>query len=102
MPRVVRLAPRARHDLGEIRKWQLQAGSGLAARRRVLAILKAIERLRDHPCLYAVGDHPGRREMSCEGHRVIYRVDPDTGHNGTAGDVLVLRVFGPGQTRESL
>ena len=35
--------------------------------------------------------------MSCEGHRVIYRVDPDSGSNATAGDVLVLRVFGPGQ-----
>jgi hypothetical protein len=49
-----------------------------------------------------MGDHPGRREMSCEGHRVVYRVDPDTGSNATAGDVLVLRVFGPGQDRTKL
>jgi hypothetical protein len=40
--------------------------------------------------------------MTCEGHRVIYRVQPDTGLNATAGDVLVLRVFGPGQSRADL
>ncbi len=30
-------------------------------------------------------------------HSVIYRVAPDTGRDETAGDVLVLRVIGPGQ-----
>lgn len=40
--------------------------------------------------------------MSREGHRVIYRVSPDTGSNSTAGDVQVLRVFGPGQSRDRL
>jgi hypothetical protein len=40
--------------------------------------------------------------MPCEGYRVIYRVDPDTGNNDTAGEVLVLRVFGPGQAREAV
>jgi hypothetical protein len=29
-------------------------------------------------------------------------VEPDTGRSVTAGDVLVLRVFGPGQSRECL
>lgn len=32
----------------------------------------------------------------------MYVVRPDTGRNDTAGDVLVLRVFGPGQSRERL
>jgi hypothetical protein len=32
----------------------------------------------------------------------LYRVVPDTGRNDTAGDVLVLRVFGPGQDRDDL
>ena len=40
--------------------------------------------------------------MTCERHRVIYRVQPDTGLSATAGDVLVLRVFGPGQSRADL
>jgi hypothetical protein len=29
-------------------------------------------------------------------------VAPDTGRSATAGDVLVLRVFGPGQSGEEL
>jgi hypothetical protein len=32
----------------------------------------------------------------------LYRVAPDTGRDETAGDVLVLRVFGPGQSRERM
>ncbi len=40
--------------------------------------------------------------MSCQGHRVIYEVVPDTGRNATAGNVTVLRVFGPGQSRDRL
>jgi hypothetical protein len=30
----------------------------------------------------------------------MYRVVTDTGRNETAGDVLVLRVLGPGQSRD--
>ena len=41
------------------------------------------------------------RELPCEDHRVMYIIEPDTGRNDTAGDVLVLRVFGPGQSRKS-
>jgi plasmid stabilization system protein ParE len=58
-----------------------------------------IDALAEHPCLFAVGPHPGRREFSSEGYRIIYRVVPDTGLNETAGNVQVLRVFGPGQSR---
>lgn len=36
------------------------------------------------------------------GYRVIYVVTPDTGDNATAGNVEVLRVFGPGQNRTQL
>jgi hypothetical protein len=39
--------------------------------------------------------------VSSEGHRIIYFVDPDTGRNADAGGVTVLRVFGPGQLRQS-
>lgn len=34
-----------------------------------------------------------------EGYRILYEVDPDTGDNATAGDVRVLRVFGPHMDR---
>jgi plasmid stabilization system protein ParE len=90
-------------DLKAIRRWLTQPGSGPAARRRLTAVRTAINRLRQHPCLYAVGDHPGVRELPCEGgYRAFYEVHPDTGRNDTAGDVLVLWVFGPGQSRERL
>jgi hypothetical protein len=58
-----------------VRRWQFQPGSGPAARRRVEAILNTIGRLRRYPCLYALGDHPGTREVSSEGHRIVYVVD---------------------------
>jgi len=44
--------------------------------------------------------NPGVRELPCKGHLVMYIVLPDTGRDDTAGDVLVLRVLGPGQLRE--
>ena len=41
--------------------------------------------------------------LFCDGgYRALYEVTPDTGHNETAGNVLVLRVFGPGQDRRTL
>jgi plasmid stabilization system protein ParE len=67
--------------------------------RRLRRIATAIAKLAEHPCRYPIQQH-GRREFSVEGHRIVYRVTPDTGANETAGDVLVVRVFGPGQSRE--
>lgn len=90
-------------DLDAIRLWQTQPGSGPAARRRLKAIVAAIGQLRQHPCLHPVGDHPGVRELPCDGgYRVMFDVQPDTGRDETAGDVQVLRVFGPGQSRDRL
>jgi hypothetical protein len=57
-------------------------------------IWASIERPADHPCLFAFGTRPGRGEFTSEGHRIVYRVRPDTGLNETAGDVEVLRVYG--------
>ena len=46
-------------------------------------------------------ESPGFREAPLTGgYRVIYQVDPDTGRNDTAGNVLILRIFGPGQSRD--
>ena len=64
------------------------------------AIRSDIRRLRQNPCLWPIGNHSGIRELpSHGGYRVLYRVIPDTGHDDTAGDVRILRVFGPGQDR---
>jgi plasmid stabilization system protein ParE len=95
-------APRALDDLDAMYRWQTQPGSGAAAIRRLRAIRDAIRRLKQHPCRYPVGQHPGVRELPSEGYRVMYRVVPDTGRDETAGDVRVLRVFGPGQSRDRL
>jgi plasmid stabilization system protein ParE len=96
------LSDKAIDDLSAVRVWYGQPGAGRVAKRRAQAIAAAIRRLRQHPCRYARGDHPGTRQMVIEGHVVIYEVHPDTGRDTTAGDVLVLRVFGPGQLREIL
>lgn len=87
-------------DLEAVRRWQTQPGSGAAAIRRLRRIRAAIKRLRLDPCLYPVGDHPGIREFTADGgYRVVYIVESDTGRSDAAGDVLILRVFGPGQDR---
>ena len=103
LPRRLIYAPRAREDLDAIRRWLTQPGAGPSARRRLTAIRATINRLRGHPCLFPVGQHSGVRELPCDGgYRTLYRVTPDTGRSETAGDVLVLRVFGPGQSRDRL
>ena len=102
MTRTLTYAPRALRDLEAVRLWFHQPGAGPRSRRRYGNIRAAVDRLTEFPCLYPMGDHPGRREMSCEGHRIIYRVDHDSGSNATAGNVTVLRVFGPGQDRAML
>jgi hypothetical protein len=38
----------------------------------------------------------GLRQLVVAEHRVIYRIDPDTGSSSTAGDVRILLVLGPG------
>lgn len=102
MPRKLRYTKEAIADLEAARGWQTQPGSGAAGIRRVQAIRAAIRRLKTMPCLHARGERPGTRELSVEGHRIVYAVNPDTNRNDTAGDVLVLAVFGPGQDRSTL
>lgn len=102
MPRKLRYTDEAIDDLRAILHWQTQRGSGLAGIRRVKAIQDAVKRIKQHPCLYPVGDHAGARELPCQGYSVMYELQPDTGRTEDAGDVFVLRVFGPGQDRSDL
>ena len=103
MPRELIYAPEALADLEEASHWLTQPGSGPRAWRRLPAIRDSIERLREHRCLWPVGQHAGVRELPCEGgYRALYDVFPDTGSDETAGNVIVLRVYGPGQDRGPL
>ena len=103
MPRRLAYAEDAADDLATIRRWLTQPGAGQAGLRRLRAVHASIRRLRGRPCLYPVVDQPGVRELpSAHGYRAFYEVRPDTGRGDTAGDVMVLRVFGPGQDRNTL
>jgi plasmid stabilization system protein ParE len=96
LPRRVVLSPQAQRDLRRVVGWQTQPGSGTAAHRRLNALIASIDALIAHPCRCPRID-AGQRMMVVARHSVIYRVAPDTGRDETAGDVLVLRVIGPGQ-----
>jgi plasmid stabilization system protein ParE len=103
VPRRLRYTEKALDDLDAARRWLTQPGSGPAARRKLAAIRADIRRLQQDPCLWPAGDLPGVRELpAAGGWRVLYEVAPDTGRSATAGDVRVLRVYGPGQDRRGL
>ncbi len=89
-------------DLEAIREWLLQPGAGQRAARRLAHIVEALAELREAPCRWALSEHDGARQRIVEGYKVIYRVQSDTGDNETAGDVLVVRIFGPGQLSSRL
>jgi len=100
VPRRLRYTDEALADLDAARNWLVQPGAGPVARGKLASIWASIEALVDRPCQWPVGAHRGVRELPCTGGwRALYEVDPDTGHNATAGDVRVLRVYGPGQDR---
>jgi plasmid stabilization system protein ParE len=65
-------------------------------------IRSAVKELRQYPCKWPEGEHPGVRECPVEGYMIMYEVHPDTGDDRTAGDVEILRVFGPHQLRGRL
>ncbi len=100
MPRRLSYTEKALDDLDAARLWLTQPGSGPVARRKLAAIRADIRRLQQVPCQWPVGDMPGVRELTgAGGWRVLYEVEPDTGRSADAGDVRVLRVYGPGQDR---
>ncbi|MBW8815938.1 MAG: type II toxin-antitoxin system RelE/ParE family toxin [Caulobacterales bacterium] len=102
MQRHLTLSDAARADLESARRWLRQPGAGPRAAARLATIRDAVRDLRQHPCRWPVGDHPGVRERTVGGYRIAYEVRPDTGRDATAGDVDVLRVFAPRQDRSDL
>ena len=93
----------ARDDILSHAAWLAQPGAGASARRKIVAIRDAVRALRTEPITWRrSADHPAYRERPVAGYVIVYRVEPDTDDRRTAGDVLVIRVFGPGQDRASL
>ena len=95
----------ALNDLEAARRWLTQPNAGPRAAERLRRIGVALRDLGLHPLRWPEGEHPGVRERHVEGYRIFYRVAPPhgTGISDVApGDVLVARVFGPGQDRRSL
>ena len=99
MARKLEYSRPARGDLEQMRAWLNQPGAGRRAKNRARRIVETVKSLREAPVAWPIGDMPGTRECVVEGYTIVYSVDPDTGSNRTAGDVYVVRVFGPGQHR---
>src|SRR5258706_2820748 len=102
MARKLIYAPTARDDLEAIRRWLHQPGAGSRAAGPWIAIRRSIQDLRRDPLVWPVGEHPGIRERPTAGYRVMYAVAAARANRATAGDVTILRVFGPGQDRRRL
>jgi hypothetical protein len=97
VPRSIKYTPAAVRDLDAALKWL-----SLDAERRNAGEKSGPKSTGSPNVLFPFGPHPGLREFSCAEYRIVYRLRPDTGLNETAGDVEVLRIFGPGQAREGL
>lgn len=100
MARAVRLTLEAEAGFASARRWLLQPGSGSQGKARWDALRAATRTLAEAPYRGAAapGD-PGLRQVIISGHRLLYRVFPDTGQTATVGDVTVIALFGPGQDR---
>jgi plasmid stabilization system protein ParE len=92
-------SPLALRDLVQMRRWLNQPRAGAKAKARARKIVKAAKALKSDPVIWPKGDEPGTRERVVEEYVVVYSVDPDTNDRLTAGDVYVLRIYGPGQNR---
>ena len=100
MLRRVRLSVSAARDLARMREWYSQPGSGPTAKARVRRITATLRSLQRHPLLgHPDRDTPDLRLLVSEGHVIVYRVANDTGATADAGDVEIIRIWGPGQER---
>ena len=102
MARQLKITAAAAADLDAVQAWLTQPGAGARARRKLEHIRDAILDLTLHPCHWRFGRHAGVRERPVEGYLIMYTVVPDTSDNRTAGNVDVIRIFGPFQSRDRL
>ncbi|MGP9821625.1 type II toxin-antitoxin system RelE/ParE family toxin [Salinarimonas sp. NSM] len=104
MPARLSLAPAAARDLDDIRGWLTQPGAGRAAAEMLFQILDAVDDVALAPFRWAPSrSHPGMRVRYVRGHAIIYEAEPDLPGTPIENvDVLILRVFAPGQNRTDL
>lgn len=98
MPRSLRFSRQAQRDFQNIRKWFNQPGAGTAAAERLNRLEASILALVDRPYAWPPGPKPGTRLLISQRHVILYRIAPDTGDTQTAGNVFLVRIFGPGQS----
>ena len=100
MARSVRLSDEASESLGEIERWYAQPGADAVevAARRVRTILAAIATLSDVPFKGRRADIDRTRELSCQGHRIIYVIADGRNGLSNVGNITVLEIFGPGRS----
>ncbi len=96
----ITIARAAAADLAAVRIWLTQPGAGRRAATRLSDIRSAIRALRSDPYRWPAGEHAGTRDRTVAEHRIVYRIIGES-RSGDA-EVEVLRVFGPGQSRDEL
>ncbi|MFZ0693164.1 MAG: type II toxin-antitoxin system RelE/ParE family toxin [Alphaproteobacteria bacterium] len=99
MARKLEYSKLALRDLDLMRRWMNQSGSGQRAIERARRIINAVRELQPDPVIWPKGELPGTRQRVVEEYTIIYSVEPDTNDRLTAGNVYILRVYGPGQDR---
>jgi hypothetical protein len=96
--RKVTIAPDAIVAFAKAKTWLCQPVSGATGKKRWAALNEARLSLEHHPHLGGESrDHPEHRQLVVSGYRLVYQVASDTGDAMTAGDVVIVALFGPGQ-----
>jgi hypothetical protein len=99
MARKLEVSATALRDIEQMRSWLSQPGTGPRAKERRRRIQNAIRELTQDPVRWSIGVNPGTRERIVEEYVIVYMVSPDTNDRRTAGDVYIVRLYGPGQER---
>ncbi len=98
MVRRVAVTPEAAAAFRNARQWLMQPGSGRAGALRWQKLRGIRKILQRSPYIGpAFAGQPGVRVVVVSDYRVLYQVVPDTGDTQSAGDILIVALFGPGQ-----
>ncbi len=88
----------ARGDRQRIRAWFRQPGAGSAALARLSRIEAAIANISSAPYAHPAGPMNGTRVLVRERHRIFYVPIPSPAGADEAGEILIIRIYGPGQS----